>query len=375
MPAHFRETGENSIFGNLVYSRIIPQNHFLVKLKEEIPWQSFLPQLLPYYKGEGNLGSRPYSPIMILKMLFLAYLYNLSERQVEELANFNLPAKYFLGLGADEMSPDHASLTVFKNRLVEGAGLLPFEQIFGKIIRMALDKGIVFGQVQAIDATHVPANVNTFKDKMRREKESKPPRDSDAAWGVKHTKKAHTPEGKTVEIKDEFYGYKAHVSLNTQTGITTSLKVTPGNEYDGRFFTSLVKKDKRAGIKPSIYTADKAYDDGDNHLLLENRNLGDALCLKDTRTNSRSWENNQYWQAVKNRSEYGAGLRERYKIERIFGSLKIKHGLSRCRYLGLKRFGIQAYLSFATTNLKRIIKILTSVSLRNESYVYAEAVT
>ncbi len=375
MPAHFKETGENSIFGNLVYSRIIPQNHFLVKLKEEIPWNGFLPQLLPYYKGEGDLGSRPYHPVMILKMLFLSYLYNMSERQVEEFTNFNLPAKYFLGLGADETSPDHASLTVFKNRLVAGAGLLPFEQIFGKIIRIALEKGIVFGQVQAIDATHVPANVNIFKDKMRQEKEDKPKRDEDARWGVKHTKKAHTPEGRTVEIKEEFYGYKAHVSLNTQTGITTSLKVTPGNEYDGKFFTPLLKKDKRVGVKPTIYTADKAYDDGDNHTYLKDSNLGDALCLKDTRTNSKSWENNQYWQAVKNKPEYGEGLRERYKVERIFGDIKTKHGFSRCRYLGLKRFGIQAYLSFAAANLKRIIKILTSVSLRNESYVYAKVCT
>lgn len=375
MPAHFKETGEDSIFGNLVYSRIIPENHFLVKLKEEIPWNDFLPQLLPYYKGEGDLGNRPYSPVMILKMLFLAYLYNLSERAVEEFVNFNLPAKYFLGLGVDERAPDHASLTVFKNRLLGGAGLLPFEQIFGKVIRVALDKGIVFGQIQAIDATHVPANVNTFKDKMRQEREDKPKRDGDARWGVKHTKKAHTPEGKTVAVKDEFFGYKAHVSLNTQTGITTSLKVTPGNEYDGRFFTPLVRKDKRAGISPAIYTADKAYDDGDNHTFLEGRRLRDAVCLKKTRTDSKSLENNQYWQRVADKPEYRVGLRERYKIERVFGNVKTRHGLSRCRYLGLKRFGIQSYLAFAAMNLKRIIKILTSVSLRNGSYVYAKVST
>lgn len=375
MSAHFKETGENSIFGNLVYSRIIPQNHFLVKLKGEIPWNDFLPQLLPYYKGEGDLGSRPYHPVMILKMLFLSYLYNLSERQVEEFANFNLPAKYFLGLSADETSPDHATLTVFKNRLVAGAGLLPFEQIFEKVIRIALEKGIVFGQVQAIDATHVPANVNTFKDKMRREREGKPPRDTDAAWGVKHSHKAHTPEGKTVEVKDEFYGYKAHVSLNTQTGIMTSLKVSPGNKSDNKFFVPLARKDRRAGIKPGIYTGDKGYDDGDNHTYLKDHGLGDAIRLKTTRTDSKSLENNIYWQAVVRKPEYQKGLSQRYRIERSFGDGKVKHGLSRCRYLGLKRFAIQSYLTFACLNLKRIIKILTSVSLRNESYVYAEVST
>ena len=39
------------------------------------------------------------------------------------LANDSLTISLFLGLGADEKAPDHSTLTLFKNRLVENAGL------------------------------------------------------------------------------------------------------------------------------------------------------------------------------------------------------------------------------------------------------------
>jgi len=366
---HFKKTTTDSFFGNFLYVQIIPRNHFLVKLKEEIPWPEFLPQLLPYYKGGGEFGNSAYDPIILLKMLFLSYLYNLSERQVEEFTNFNLPAKFFVGLGADQAAPDHATLSVFRDRLIKGAGLLPYEQIFTKIVRLALTKDIQFGDIQVVDSSHIPANVNLIKEKTR-QKEGKPPRDKDAAWGVKREKEAHTKEGKKVKVKEEFFGFKAHTSLNAETGLTTSVKVTSGAAYDGQFFKPLAEKDKRAGVKAKVYTADKAYDDGENHLYLENEKLGDAIRLKANRTTTKSETNNRFWQALKEKKEYQVGLKARYQVERSYADGKEKHTLRRCRFLGLVKFGIQVYLAFAAMNLKKIIKLTTNTSFRNGTYVY-----
>ena len=55
-------------------------------------------------------------------MLLLSYLYHISARQVEMLANDSLSVACFLGLGADDKAPDHSSLTLFKNRLLEQRG-------------------------------------------------------------------------------------------------------------------------------------------------------------------------------------------------------------------------------------------------------------
>lgn len=369
---YFKKTTKDSFFGDFLYEMVIPENHFLVKLKTEIPWDSFIPQLLPYYKGAGEYGSPAFNPVLILKMLFLSYLYNLSEREVEEFANFNLPAKYFLGMGVDQHAPDHATLSVFNSRLIKRAGVLPFEQIFTKVVKIALDKGIKFGNVQVVDSSHVPANVNIIKDKIRRGK-GKPPRDKDAKWGVKHMKEARTKEGRKIQVREEFYGFKTHTSLNTKTGITTSVKATSGEVFDGQLFGSLVNKDKQKGIMPKIYSADKAYDDGENHLLLAGKQLGDAIKLKENRTTTKNSQNNLFWQKLKDNSDYKEGLTRRYLVERSYADGKIKHGLKRCRYTGLIKFSIQNYLTFTAMNLKRIIKLICNISFRNESYTYSYA--
>jgi len=77
---------------------------------------------------------------------------------------------------------------------------------------------------------HTVADVNTAKDD-RRQKEGKSPRDGDAAWGVKHTKRVRDDKGNSVKIPHYFHGYKMHASLNTVSELITSLTVTPGNAY------------------------------------------------------------------------------------------------------------------------------------------------
>jgi hypothetical protein len=126
----FKRLGEDSFFGRMVYDRVIPRDHFLMRLDEVIPWPRFTYKLVKYYRrsprgaktqrgGGAKEGRPPYDPALLLKMLLTAYLYNLSERQVEEVANFNLPVKCFLGLAADELAPDHSTLTAFKSRIAD----------------------------------------------------------------------------------------------------------------------------------------------------------------------------------------------------------------------------------------------------------------
>lgn len=47
----FRETGKGSFFGDLVYDRVVPQDHFLRKLNGVVDWRPFTKKLVRYYKG------------------------------------------------------------------------------------------------------------------------------------------------------------------------------------------------------------------------------------------------------------------------------------------------------------------------------------
>ncbi len=150
-----KETSADSFFGNLLYDQKVSKNHFLRKLSEVVDWGRFIKELLGYYHGKGEIDQAPYNPAIMLKMLLLSYPWNVSERMMEILANDSLSIDLFLGLGADEKAPDYSTLTLFKNRLVENAGLKASEELFDEIIRIARVSGVKFSKLQVVDSVHL----------------------------------------------------------------------------------------------------------------------------------------------------------------------------------------------------------------------------
>ncbi|MGB4595538.1 MAG: transposase, partial [Anaerolineaceae bacterium] len=118
-------------------------------------------KLIRLYKGEGVVGRPPFDPALMLKLEVLAYLYQLSERQVEVYVNENLPAKFFLGLAVDQKAPDHSTLTVFRERLIQRGKLKVFADMLDEIVQMAMQGGVQFGSIQIVDSVHSIANTFT----------------------------------------------------------------------------------------------------------------------------------------------------------------------------------------------------------------------
>ncbi|MBT0160938.1 transposase [Candidatus Bathyarchaeota archaeon A05DMB-2] len=358
----FVETGSGSFYGDYLYEQVVPPQHFLRQLKQMIEWKRFTRKLLKLYKGGGVVGRPPFDPALVLKVELIAYLYNLTERQVEVYVNENLPAKYFVGLAVDEKAPDHSTLTVFRERLIQRGKLKVFEELLEEIVQLALQKGIEFGSIQIVDSVHSIANVNPEKDQKRQDQGGEP-RDPDARWGVKHTRKVKNEAGQEEEQVQYFYGYKAHVSLNAANHLITSLECSSGEAYDGYHFTSLVDHDLAQQLPVETYTADKAYDDGENHYNLEVRGLHSAIRLKKTRTEKKD-DNKQVWLELRQTPQYQQGLKERYKVERKFGEAKQGHGFGRCRYLGRWGFIVQSFFMAIMLNLKRMVRLVAGVGFK-----------
>ena len=247
--------------------------------------------------------------------------------------------------------------------------LATFEEMLAEIIQIALESGVQFGSIQIVDSVHSIANVNTSKDKNRKNK-GQGPRDPDAKWGVKHTKKVEDEHGNPKEQREYFYGYKAHVSLNAESGLITNLVATPGNAYDGHKLPELVNRDLELGLPIDTVAADRGYDDGNNHYFLQERGLHSAILLNTYRTQKKD-ENKDIWVQLKTTSEYKQGLRERYKVERKFGEGKQGHGLGRCRYVGQIEFAVQVLLTAIALNLKRMVKLLTGTNFKGRARVSA----
>jgi len=361
------ETNSNSFFGEYLYDQIVSEDHFLRKLREVVDWGYFTKRLIKLYKGQGVVGRPPFDPALVLKVEVIAYLYKLSERQVEVYVNENLPAKYFVGLAVDGKAPDHSTLTVFRERLLKNGKMKIFEEMLGQIVQEAMMRGVKFGSIQIVDSVHSIADVNTEKDKKRQDKEGKGPRDGGAKWGVKHKHKVKNEKGEEIEQAEYFYGFKAHVSMNAESGIITSVEATSGEVYDGHHFCSLVDRDLEQQLPVDTYAGDKGYDDGNNHYYLELRGLHSAIHVKDNRIKKKD-KNKEVWLTLIETPQYKQGLKERYKIERKFGEAKQGHGFGRCRYLGSTRFGVQSFLTAIMLNLKRMVKLLFGVNFKARAY-------
>ncbi len=361
MTERFRETGKGSFWGDFIYEQVVPKNHFLRQLAELIDWDGLTAGLADHYKGGAEYGSVPYRPATILKMLLISYLYHLSERATELFVADSLAARYFVGIAANEPVPDHSTLSVFRDRILEKGGTEAYEELFRRIVRQARAKGIKLGRIQVVDATHTVADVDVQKDKDRRDKGGKP-RDKDASWGNKGKRKVKTADGKSVEVNRTFHGYKAHVSLNAESGLITSVVPTTGKLPDGQQFPELVARDEQVGVEAEVYAGDKGYDDGENHELLWSKGKKSALILNRYRTEKKD-DNKEPWLKLKEDADYQAGKKERYKVEQKFGEGKGYHGWGKCRYLGLEKYSVQSFLTAMVLNLKRMVRLLCGDTL------------
>jgi IS5 family transposase len=359
----FKVQGENSWYGRMVYDRIISKDHFLRVLLGAIPWERFTYKLVKWYKGNAREGRPPYDPSVILRMLLLAYLYNLSERQVESTVNDTLSMKFFLGLAVDEVAPDHSTLSAFRARIIANGREEKLQELLADIVQIAKEKGIEFGTIQVLDSVHTVADVNPAKDDRRQEKGGQPPRDADAQWGVKGRHRVRGVNGELVEVRETFYGFKAHCSLNSSTELITSIEVTAGNAYDGHLLPKLVESDLGQGLPVKIVSADRGYDDSDNHILLWSRGIHSGIRLNDYRTEKKD-RNTEVWEALKQEPEYALAGAVRHRVERKFGEAKEGHGLRRCRYVGLVKYLFQAVLTAIALDLKRIVKLTTGVPFK-----------
>ena len=329
MSERYRPTEIDGFYGDSVYDRVVPPSHFLRQLKGMVDWEAICCDFARFYKGGAEYGPSPIKPALLLRMLLLSYLYNLSERQTEELVNYNLAAKYFVGLAVDEAAPDHSSLTVFKRRLSEGwRSSSVFEGVLRDVVREARRLGVRFGKLQVVDSSHSIADVDVGEDDRRRGA-GKPPRDGDAKWGSKGKRKVKEPDGKVRVENKYFYGYKQHLSLNAENHLVTAVVHTTGEAPDGKQLRRLVEGDEAAGVRGEVYAGDKGYDDGDNHAYLEHTGRQSALALNAYRTAKKD-KNKQKWLELCESQGYRVGQRERYKVEQKIAEGR-RHGSKRCR--------------------------------------------
>ncbi|CAH2464278.1 hypothetical protein IIC_04359 [Bacillus cereus VD021] len=145
---------------------LVPQDHFFVRLKQQLVLILLKKKLRPYY-CENN-GRPSIHPIVLFKMMFIGYFR--SERQLEKEIKTNIAYRWFLGFSLSDTIPDHS--TISWNRRTRFIHTNIFEEIFDEIVSQATEHRMVGGRALMTDSTHIKANANKnkFVHKYKKEK-------------------------------------------------------------------------------------------------------------------------------------------------------------------------------------------------------------
>lgn len=319
---------QSQLFGNFVYQNVISDDHLLKKISRAVDFSFVEQETRNFYASVGRPGL---SPTMLFKMCLISYLYDISDRRLEDEINYNIVYKWFVGLDIDQKAPDHSTMTRFRDRLGEEG----FRLLFNRIVEMAGAKGLINERLTIIDSTDVTANVDVGRLKKHKRD------DDDNSYVDRHSPDPNARFGRKSKSKG-FYGYKDHLAIDADSSIITAVETTPGNVPDRDVFRQLIRG------HPRSVTADKGYDAEPNWSYLDARSIQAAIIpVRRCRGRPPKPERQRSW------------------IERKFAELKHYHGKGRCRWLGLLKAGIQALITCAAVNLKAMASALSSPPMVN----------
>jgi transposase len=149
-----RKAFEEKLFTNFKLSERVPADNFYRKLTETLDLRFLRNTTAPYY---GTEGQESIDPIVFFKLILLGYLENLgSDRRIINTVSMRLDMLFFIGYNIDEPLPWHSTLS--RTRQLYGDHV--FKELFKKVLKMCIDKGMVSGRRQAVDSALIKANAS-----------------------------------------------------------------------------------------------------------------------------------------------------------------------------------------------------------------------
>lgn len=177
-----RKTFEEKLFTNFQLSDRVPVDNFYRRLSETLDLRFLRKTTAHYY---GTEGQESIDPIVFFKLILVGYLENLGgDRRIINTASMRLDILFFIGYNLDEPLPWHSTLS--RTRQLYGEEV--FKELFRKVLKTCIDKGMVSGRRQAVDSALIKANAsmdslvekeimedaNTFADELAANDEGTP---------------------------------------------------------------------------------------------------------------------------------------------------------------------------------------------------------
>jgi transposase len=137
----------------LIFEKLVPPDHYLRRVKQCVDFERFRALVMDCYSPA--MGRTAEDPVRMIKLEFLQFHYNLSDREVIAAAHVNVAFRYFLDLALESRLPVPSLLAQFRTRV----GVERHRALFDQLVTQAREQGLVRDRLRLKDATHVLANI------------------------------------------------------------------------------------------------------------------------------------------------------------------------------------------------------------------------
>ena len=293
---------------------------FVARMDKLMPWDALLALIEPHYPKAGN-GRAPRSMSSMLRMYCIANWFNLADEACED-ALYDIEAfRDFCGvdLGREGM-PDATTLLNFR-RLLETHDL--GQAIFAKVGELLLANGLKLCGGTIVDATIIAAPSST-----------------------KNKNKARDPEMHQTKKGNQWhFGMKAHIGVDSASGLVHSASVTAANVHDSQQLPHLLHGQETCLYGGSAYAGQKEA-------------LKAAAPKAKKFTNKRAYRNKPLSERDKDINTTKSQTRA--KVEHAFLPLKRLWGFAKVRYRGLAKNANRMFAMLALVNIDKWGKPLTA---------------
>jgi len=149
---------------SLTLNELVPLDNLYREVEEFLDLRFVYQECKNIY---GRTGNPSLDPVVFFKLVLYGYFENIiSDRELIRRASDSLSVRYYLGYDLDEELPWHS--TISRTRSIIPVSV--FEEIFNKIFKMCVEKGLVDGSNQSIDSTLVKANASLESLEKKRPK-------------------------------------------------------------------------------------------------------------------------------------------------------------------------------------------------------------
>jgi len=341
----------------------------------------------------------------MFKILLIQKFYNSSDKKAEQGLNVNLLYLRFVGMSIEDLAPDSTTIGRFRYSLIKNK---LYDELFENVNKQLESAGLIASGDKdvLIDATLTKSDNNTIKNKNKEQKSDsrkKVEADNKAidleiqeelekekplpkkvsklmkkkAYNSKTLKNEELDElqdrdtkeietsKKIIEDANDSYdhknkvdkdirtgyqagkkqyttGYKNHIAIDADSGAILKLITTFTNTSDISTVDIFVEE---LGNNMKLLGADKAYKSKKIDHLLEENNIENNVCLKETKKMSDVDRKNQ-------REEEKPKHKIRAKVEHTFALVKTIMNQSITRFIGLVRNNMNFTITCIAANLK-----------------------